>query len=117
MFVMGGELGGQLSNSSYPGWIWIVVRIRVTGDRGARIPVRSTLGEQALPRVEVGRGLTIGLDQASPKTVLAHCCCHQAPNGYQYPFHGLITLVLRLLRITLRSCDRSAAIRSVLLPA
>src|SRR4030095_8042016 len=99
MFVMGGELGGQLSNSSYPGWIWIVVRRRVTGDHGARLPGRSTWGEQARPRVDVSRGLTIGLEQASPQTVLAHCCCHQAPNDYQYPFHGLIPLVLRLLSL------------------
>src|SRR6266478_7221761 len=96
--------GEQLSHAASPGRIWRIVRKWVTGGRGARLPVRSTRGEQARLRTGVTGGLIVGPEQASPQTVLARCCGHQAETGYrsntQDAFHGLASLPLRLSRIT-----------------
>ena len=60
--------------------------------------------EQARLRTGVTGGLIVGPEQASPQTVLARCCGHQAETGYrsntQDAFHGLASLPLQLPRIS-----------------
>src|SRR5260370_31989151 len=110
--MIGRVSGGQLSHAACPGRIWRVVGIWVTGGRGARLPVRSTRGEQARLRTGVTGGVIAGPDAAAPQTVLARSCRHQAETGYrsntQDAFHGLASLPLQLPGSALRSGDRRA---------